>query len=251
MKDDKLQTKRHTKKGFRMLHAKLGKRKQRVSAAASADELDQDVPNVGVGRSLTVILVLHVIAIGAIYVGTQWNKSDGELADKASVPDVDISNVNKALDHKFVQVGDTYEIFAQRHNVNADELRSLNNNTQIFAGRKLAIPARKLTPVDPPAAPGAQDSIASVSNGAVSDRPDLGALPEVTPILIKPKRNPNIARAVPVAEAVGQNYVVKGGDSVWRICHRFGIDQKELLKLNNLSDPRKLREGMTLKIPAK
>ena len=255
MKDDKLQTKRQTKKGIRVLHAKLSRKKQRVSAAADANSLDQDVPNVGVGRALTVILILHVVAISAIYIGTQWNKSDdlGDSSDKEAALSVDISNVNKALEHKFVQVGDTYEIFAKRHNVDVAELKDLNNNAQIYAGRKLAIPARKLSSDDPDAMRTAQNIHEGDQNGAVSDRPVIDTPETDVPkaVLIKPKRNPNVARAIPVVEASGVVYVVKGGDSVWRICNKFKVKQSALLELNKLSDPRKLREGMTLKIPVR
>ena len=66
MKDNKLQTKRKAQKGFRAMYARTIGRKIRASAAASADELDGDVPNVGIGKALTVILILHVLAILAI-----------------------------------------------------------------------------------------------------------------------------------------------------------------------------------------
>lgn len=251
MKDDKLQTKRQAKKGFRMLHARMTKKKQRVSAAANPDVLDQDVPNVGVGRALTVILILHVIAIGAIYIGTQWNKGGDVVAeaDTKAVASVDISKVNKALGHEWVQVGDTYEVFAARHQVDAGELKALNGNAQIYAGKKLALPARKIVSSD------AMSDQKQLSAGAVSERPEIETPAGVAPpkaVLVKPMRNPNtVPRAIPVVEASGETYVVKGGDSVWRICNRYGIKEADLLKINRLSDPRKLREGMTLKIPAK
>ena len=76
MKKNKLQTKRKAQKGFRALYARTVGKKVRASTAASADELDGDVPNVGIGKALTVILILHVLAIAAICVGTMGDGED-------------------------------------------------------------------------------------------------------------------------------------------------------------------------------
>ena len=153
MKDNKLQTKRQTKKGFRKLHAKVTsprRRKQRVSAAGSADMLDSEVPNASIGRALTVILLLHLVAIGAIYLGIQWNKSRTEIG--SAVPavatkeaGVDLRNVNAHLSSDIVLAGDTYEAFAARHQVDVSELRRVNNNATIHAGKVMYLPPSKVT----------------------------------------------------------------------------------------------------------
>ena len=57
---------------YRVLYAKTG-RKRRLHAATTAT-VDQhagmgaDVPGIGVGRALFVILILHVLAVAAIYI---------------------------------------------------------------------------------------------------------------------------------------------------------------------------------------
>ena len=102
MKNSKLQTKRKTQKGFRAMYARTVGKKVKASAAASADELDGDVPNVGIGKALTVILILHVFAIIAIYVGTQWRNGDGDNSNGALTIDVD----NKSADETSEAVND-------------------------------------------------------------------------------------------------------------------------------------------------
>lgn len=250
MKDKQLQTKRQTKKGLRKLHAKVtssSRRKQRVSAAANPDMLDSDVPNASIGRALTVILLLHVVAITAVYIGVQWNKGKVDL-DTVSVPaasgKVDLSNVNASLPTDFVLAGDTYASFAQRHNVDESELRNVNGNATIHAGKPLSIPPKKITIA-------AQASTAELP---VSDRPALPAtntvvqVPAVdaTPVLVKPK----IAKAEVVAMASGKTYQVKQGDSIWRISRKYKVNQDALMKLNGMKDAGRLRAGMTLKIPS-
>jgi len=80
MSKDSIQTKREAgkKSGLKILHAKtIGRRKQRAVAASPSD-LGSDVPNVGIGRALIVILVLHVVAIGAVIMHTSWTDGQGE-----------------------------------------------------------------------------------------------------------------------------------------------------------------------------
>jgi LysM repeat protein len=57
------------------------------------------------------------------------------------------------------------------------------------------------------------------------------------------------APAKPSAPAKETTYVVKPGDSIWRIANAHKLDQQELMKANGLDDPRKLKSGMTLVIP--
>ncbi len=47
------------------------------------------------------------------------------------------------------------------------------------------------------------------------------------------------------------DYVVKKGESIWRICNRYNISVMSLVKANNITDPSKIFEGQKLKIPAK
>jgi len=77
MKDNNIQTKRDVgkKAGFKILHARIKRKKQRA-VAATPEDLGADVPNVGIGRALLVILVLHIVAIGAIVMHSSWRSSD-------------------------------------------------------------------------------------------------------------------------------------------------------------------------------
>ncbi|MFC5050209.1 LysM peptidoglycan-binding domain-containing protein [Rubritalea spongiae] len=265
MKDKQLQTKRQTKKGFRKLHAKVTsprRRKQRVSAAGSADMLDSEVPNASIGRALTVILLLHVVAIGAIYLGIQWNKGRTEVSVTSGSPAgenaaVDIMNVNANLESDIVLAGDTYEVFAARHEVDVAELRSVNNNATIHAGKVLYLPPNKIR---------AAQAVASAEL-AVLDRPPLPTSTNVVtvqtpsePVLVKAQTESAAPKAVVVEEssskakavvvAAGSTYKVQPGDSVWRISNKYKVSQDALMRLNGMSNPRELRSGMTLKIPA-
>ncbi len=164
-----IQTKRNKTSGsnYRVLYAKTG-RKRRLNAATTATvdphvELESDVPNVGIGRALLVILVLHVIAIGAIYVhSTFFSNENGEAnsgksntppaaAVAAAVTDEPApaapkvapapAPVSDSSNRYIVVTGDTYHRISQVRNVDETALRALNNNRPLRAGVVLDLPA--------------------------------------------------------------------------------------------------------------
>ena len=48
----------------------------------------------------------------------------------------------------------------------------------------------------------------------------------------------------------GKTYVVRKGESPYTIADKFKVDATALLKLNGIDDPKKLKIGQTLRIPA-
>ncbi|MBT7959038.1 MAG: LysM peptidoglycan-binding domain-containing protein [Akkermansiaceae bacterium] len=164
-----IQTKRNKTSGsnYRMLYAKIGRKRRLNAATATAVdahvELESDVPNVGIGRALLVILVLHVIAIGAIYVhSTFFSNEDGDgyaesnntqpaasdlsavtvdPAPTVSKPAIIPEPVVESLGRYIVLTGDTYQRIAQIRYVDETALRALNNNRPLRAGVVLDLPA--------------------------------------------------------------------------------------------------------------
>ena len=57
------------------------------------------------------------------------------------------------------------------------------------------------------------------------------------------------ADATTTPPAAGSSYTVKPGDTFWAIARKHGTDVEQLMKANGITDARKLRVGMTLKIP--
>ena len=45
------------------------------------------------------------------------------------------------------------------------------------------------------------------------------------------------------------NYVVKAGDSLWKIANKHNIPLKKLISYNQLSNPEIIHPGQTIKIP--
>ena len=182
-----IQTKRSKPSGsnYRVLYAKTG-RKRRLNAATTVAvdphvELESDVPNVGIGRALLVILVLHIVAIAAIYVHSTFfsgeeeaNAGNGKTPPAAAVaaatvepPEVSkpaptpapvaATSARNDSSRYIVVTGDTYHRIAQIRNVDETALRALNSNRPLRAGVVLDLPAELSSRPVPVPAPVVQE----------------------------------------------------------------------------------------------
>jgi len=282
MKPSQLPTKRQpvSRGVFRRLYA-ITTRKQRVAATASASELEgNDVPNLGVGRALLVIFILHVLAIGGVlfhkYVldGRQKQAPEEIASRSVAVPAATEGSLPKLATGEaayLVQAGDSYQSIAQIQNLDEQELRAANNNVPARAGRVFRLPPKKIVAVDPP------EMAALRQEGK-----DIPAIPEVPEVAVTnipkavvvhpaksaqsavpaksnqtsaaPKSNQLVsmtkAPAPAAASASGHTCMVAQGDSIWRIASRNKVTPAALMKANGISDPRKIRPGMKLVLPA-
>jgi N-acetylmuramoyl-L-alanine amidase len=74
-------------------------------------------------------------------------------------------------------------------------------------------------------------------------------MPPTTPVseVVVPKVEE--VKAPVVAEVTTKTYVVKSGDSISHIANRFKVPAKDILKLNNITNPNKIRVGQKLLLP--
>jgi len=166
---------------YRVLYAKTGrKRKLHAATTATADQhagMGADVPSIGVGRALFVILILHVLAVAAIYIHSAFfadsnkltaNEGQRVLSEPAAALVVPAAPVAKKVVVKkkapakqavqqsahtgrhIVVTGDTYPRIARQCNVSEKALRALNGGQALRAGIVLDLPAElSARPVDP------------------------------------------------------------------------------------------------------
>ena len=166
---------------YRVLYAKTGrKRKLHAATTATADQhagMGADVPSIGVGRALFVILILHVLAVAAIYIHSAFfadsnkltaNEGQRVLSEPAAALVVPAAPVAKEVVVKkkapakqavqqsahtgrhIVMTGDTYPRIARQCNVSEKALRALNGGQALRAGIVLDLPAElSARPVNP------------------------------------------------------------------------------------------------------
>lgn len=90
--------------------------------------------------------------------------------------------------------------------------------------------------------------------GCGTTRPPEAApttMPPVTPEAVAPAApTPVVEEAKPpVAEVQSKTYVVKSGDALSTISKRFKVSKSDIMKLNKISNPDKIRVGQKLKLP--
>ena len=222
---------------------------------------------------IIIILLLHVVAIAAVYMHSTFfgSDSDGAVAEIAAAPAAAVvapgvslvapapePRVDPASGRYFVVTGDTYSRISYAQNVDETSLRALNDNRALRAGVLLDLPAQLSSrPV------AVHETPAQRTSRAVAVAEEVVAPVKVEPaharaIVIDeepsnfravevPSTQPNVA--TPLVDS-GQKYTVKSGDTVWRIASRYKVSRENLLKINGISDPRKLIAGREIVIPA-
>jgi nucleoid-associated protein YgaU len=91
---------------------------------------------------------------------------------------------------------------------------------------------------------------ASAAKPAASVAPaKVDAAPAPSPAKAVAKEEAAVPRALPVNSENGNSYTVVKGDNPVKIAKKLKVSESELLALNHIDDPRKLRIGQKLIIP--
>ena len=220
MKNNKLQTKRKPQKGFRAMYARTVGRKVKASAAASAEELDGDIPSVGIGKALAVILVLHLLAIAAIAIGTNGKDDDDSKSNVIALVDEDESS-NEPNETTNESPGTVYLDAPTSYNL--DDAAQSNSGT----------------------------------GNEINDRPSIDQGLSVEPRkrrprIIKPRRDPNKPQPLsnPTVTAY-TDYKIQKGDNFYRLAKRYKVKQQQLIDMNPNVNASRMKIGMTVRVPKK
>jgi len=118
--------------------------------------------------------------------------------------------------------GDSLWSIAKKSHLKVSELAAANSlkvGTTLHQGQKLLIPSKAL--------------------------PEAGAAPAAAP----PSATPAPASASPAASG-SLRHVIKPGETLGSIAHRYGVKIGDLAALNAISDPQKIHPGQELAIPS-
>lgn len=263
MKHQTLPVKRNpvSKGVFKRLSAVTRSRKQRVAATAD-DDLEHDDHSSKISRALTIIFLIHIVVIGLIFFhqrfldnGTETGTTAKKVeATRPVTSDRPLPKLSTGGATHIVGQGDNYAKIAAKWEVDEIDLREANDNVVIVPGLIMNVPPKRIVAATPP-------EVLAIRESTPIDR-DRG-LVEAVPVetagapraqLVRLPERPH-ATATPAARnesapiPSGKTYTVQAGDNIWRIANRFKVDQKALMKANGISDPKKLKLGMSLNIP--
>ncbi len=233
----RIETKRKKpKKPLRKMFARTASRRQRA-ATASANDFESEVPNQSIGQVLLVLLILHVVAIVGIYVHSNFiDVSSTTSAPKspAALAAVEASGNDEAPSIQ-EQLNQSTPPIASGDDSQYDMHRCMPNETYATIAAKYQVSETKLREVN--------------AGGRGFTPGDTIRIPKPEPKLITPKVADR--RAVPVGPTDSGNTVkVAPGSTLSRIARENGVTIEALMELNGITDPRKLRAGQTLKLPA-
>jgi len=168
--------------------------------------------------------IVPVPAGNAFYAPTRPNTAAAvALEPAAPVPDV-----TPAATY-VVKSGDSLWLIAHRNHLKVAELAAANSlkaTATLHAGQKLLIPTK------------------------------AAAAPAATSAEMPPAANATAMAAAPAGGAPAKpastetKYTVKSGEALSTIAKRFGLTTGDLAARNNITDPRKIRPGQELIIPA-
>ena len=245
---------------FKRLSA-VTNRKQRVAAAATG-EMEADDSSSKISRALTIIFLIHIVAIGLIFIHQRFlDGRPSESADAKSITNSEPVAAPAARQPErprlasgdkpyIVRAGDNYPRIAAAEGVDEADLRLINKHVDIAPGLILKVPPKKIIAVESPEVTALRTSAAKdddlVPAVDVSNAPRAQLVRGTRPVASVPV---NTAPTTAPVVSSGKSYVVQQGDSVWRIANRFKVNQAALMKANNISDARKVKVGMSLAIP--
>jgi LysM repeat protein len=227
---------------------KLRAAAQRSSAKRAEEDYYAEEPNVRLSRAFVVVLLLHVVAVGGIFSFSALKdrqqispSGKGDSANSKSTtgsgvrsgsgsphPSGELSQAANTV-HK-VKGGETLASIASQYGLTVRDLEQANNlkpGASLAVGHDLVIPeVSKMKPV-----PLDVQKLVESSRQSGTKSQSATSAPE------KP------------ADDGGKSYVVQRGDSPAAIAKKFKVSYPELLKANNIEDPKKLQIGQKLIIP--
>jgi LysM repeat protein len=231
------------------------------AARPAMDDYDAEEPTTKLSSAFIVVLILHVVAVGGIYAfnSIKASRRDRETIASATTPAVPApakpasakadpssapahapapattahnseapapvptlaANKPATAEHYVVKAGDNLTKIAFAYKITATDLMEANHlkeGAKLQPGQTLVIPASK-----------------------------AGTKP-ATAETHKSEATPKQADVPPTKTTPGF-YTVKKGDTPISIAKGFGLTVEELLKVNKITDPKKLQLGQTLKVP--
>jgi LysM repeat protein len=219
----------------RMPRRKLRAAAARKSARYDEEEYFVEEPNVKLSRAFVVVLLLHVVAVGGIFAFSTLKdrqssvnsvKNQPVTASPTSTP---VANIADGRAHSSsqtlvyqVKAGDTLAGIAAQFGLTARDLETANNlapGTIVAIGRELVIP----------------------------EHTNVKAGGELEKLL--DSRQPAGRTATGAGSENGKFYTIQRGDNPATIARKFKITTSELLRVNNIDDPKKLQVGQRILIP--
>jgi LysM repeat protein len=171
---------------------------------------DEERPTTRLSSAFIVVLLLHLVAVAGIYAFNSI-KAHRRAVEIAAGPVPAAAPAPKPV-------------------------RSVANSDAAYASSATPAPQVRTQPFL--SAPATHPN----STAKITPKP----APANTPANAEQQRKSEFLTAT---RGIGRTYTIRTGDNPTSIARKLGVSQSELLRLNNIDDPKKLQIGQTLKVP--
>ncbi|MGA0845593.1 MAG: LysM peptidoglycan-binding domain-containing protein [Luteolibacter sp.] len=166
-----------------------------------------------------------------------------------------ITAIAAANETYIIKPGDNLTKIARKHNCTVADLLKVNDmkpGTTLFPGQELNLPSPIEESIQDP-----EPAVEATTPEEESPDPALKSIqategsPEASSEEPEASNDP-IPVAIPVNPAdLTENYSIRPGDNFTSIARRYGLKVDELMAANPNANPRRLRPGQVIQIPAK
>jgi LysM repeat protein len=185
-------------------------------------------PNMKLSHAFMVVLALHIIAVGGLFAFNKLKTSHVPFSLKSKT------------EHLFEK-----DSFSSQEGSKKSLHTSLENNSSITKTVASHQQAEAPAPLHA-AAPTVQSSVSQLPSGVTQNPPPAPS----SPLPLVATSSQDETSKAPAQEAL-KDYTIVKGDNPYKLAKKFHVSYEELMKMNNITDPRKIQIGQKLKIPAK
>lgn len=238
------------------------------AATATAEDIEIEDSGSKVSRALTIIFLIHVVAIGLIFIHQRFidgqTPAPGQTTAKPVVTAPatpkfgELPRLASGEKPYIVKTGDNYARIAEAQGVDEADLRAANGGVDIVPNLILRIPPKRIVAEVPEVITELRARTPAVDNRGLVEAIDVSNAPKAVLVrggstdkpvaAAKPQTSLKPAAEKP-ATASGKSHVIASGDNLWRIAKKYGTTPAALKKANGNLDERRLKPGVKLIIP--
>jgi membrane-bound lytic murein transglycosylase D len=210
---------------------------QKAPVVAKTTESTKAAPREGV-RPQSGSLLQKVAAATGVGTAAATTKASAQVTN----PEATVANPEPLAPKSYiVKAGDTITRIASSLGVAIPDLEKVNGiagNAVLQVGQVLKVPEKAVTQAVASVSAQAGNAAAAVTGAGTATTGTPASMPAET-----------TATGSPATAEFGE-YTVAKGDSPYKIAKRFKISPEELMKINGITDPKKIQIGQKLRIPA-
>ena len=221
-----------------------------VDSSAEFDNYGAE-PNMKLSHAFMVVLALHVVAVGGLFAFNKVKAGHSKVSEKLQTEVAAAQAAVTSEEAKPLVPASIHEVAKEVTKVVEAPVAVSKPKEQAppVVAKKIATVPVVQTPTATKSAflatktPTAPTTVAPVASSAVAAVANMASS---TAVAAAPVPQPAAVEAV-----ISTEYTIVKGDNPYKIAKRFHVSYDQLIKFNNISDPRKMQIGQKIRIPKK